>query len=66
MPATLEGQVTMEKTPSYFVTREVPQRVHQMNPNTKLLVVVRDPVTRAISDYTQAARYYRGADKSLA
>jgi len=58
MPATLEGQVTMEKTPSYFVTREVPQRVHQMNPNTKLLVVVRDPVTRAISDYTQAARYY--------
>lgn len=55
MPATLEGQVTMEKTPSYFVTREVPQRVHQMNPNTKLLVVVRDPVTRAISDYTQAA-----------
>jgi hypothetical protein len=57
MPPTLEGQVTMEKTPSYFVTREVPQRVRQMNPNTKLLVVVRDPVTRAISDYTQAARY---------
>lgn len=56
MPPTLEGQVTMEKTPSYFVTREVPQRVHQMNPNTKLLIVVRDPVTRAISDYTQAAR----------
>ncbi|KAK7872831.1 hypothetical protein R5R35_006706 [Gryllus longicercus] len=55
MPPTLEGQVTMEKTPSYFVTREVPQRVHQMNPATKLLVVVRDPVTRAISDYTQAA-----------
>jgi [heparan sulfate]-glucosamine 3-sulfotransferase 3 len=59
MPPTLEGQVTMEKTPSYFVTREVPQRVRQMNPNTKLLIVVRDPVTRAISDYTQAARYYR-------
>lgn len=56
MPPTLEGQVTMEKTPSYFVTREVPQRVKQMNPKTKLLVVVRDPVTRAISDYTQAAR----------
>ena len=56
MPPTLEGQVTMEKTPSYFVTREVPQRVRQMNPNTKLLVVVRDPVTRAISDYTQSAR----------
>uniref|UniRef100_A0A1B6H004 Sulfotransferase domain-containing protein n=1 Tax=Cuerna arida TaxID=1464854 RepID=A0A1B6H004_9HEMI len=54
MPATLEGQVTMEKTPSYFVTREAPVRVKQMDPNTKLLVVVRDPVTRAVSDYTQA------------
>lgn len=56
MPPTLEGQVTMEKTPSYFVTKEVPPRVYQMNSAMKLLVVVRDPVTRAISDYTQAVR----------
>jgi len=56
MPPTLEGQVTMEKTPSYFVTKEVPERVYKMNPSIKLLVVVRDPVTRAISDYTQASR----------
>ncbi|XP_068141358.1 heparan sulfate glucosamine 3-O-sulfotransferase 6 [Drosophila tropicalis] len=55
MPYTIEGQITMEKTPSYFVTKEVPQRVHHMNVSTKLLIVVRDPVTRAISDYTQAA-----------
>lgn len=79
MPPTVEGQITMEKTPSYFIYREVPQRVQHMNPGTKyrssesefiestvnielilflsrrLLVVVRDPVTRAISDYTQAA-----------
>lgn len=57
MPPTLEGQVTMEKTPSYFITKEVPKRVHSMNPATRLIVVVRDPVTRAVSDYTQAARY---------
>ena len=54
MPATLPGQLTIEKTPSYFVTREVPQRVHDMSKSVKLIVVVRDPVTRAISDYTQA------------
>ncbi|CAH1967906.1 unnamed protein product [Acanthoscelides obtectus] len=54
MPATLEGQLTIEKTPSYFITKEAPRRVQLMNPSTKLLVVVRDPVTRAISDYTQA------------
>jgi len=35
MPYTIEGQITMEKTPSYFVTKEVPQRVYHMNPATK-------------------------------
>ncbi|XP_076839282.1 heparan sulfate glucosamine 3-O-sulfotransferase 6 [Brachyhypopomus gauderio] len=53
MPRTLEGQITMEKTPSYFVTREAPRRVYAMSRHTKLIVVVRDPVTRAVSDYTQ-------------
>lgn len=53
MPKTLEGQITMEKTPSYFVTKEVPGRIRAMSKDTKLIVVVRDPVTRAISDYTQ-------------
>lgn len=47
----------MEKTPSYWVTRSAPRRVYAMNPAVKLLAVVRDPVTRAISDYTQSARY---------
>lgn len=55
MPPTLDGQLTMEKTPSYFITREVPSRIHNMSRDTKLLVVVRDPVTRAISDYAQTA-----------
>lgn len=54
MPPTKDTQLTMEKTPSYFITREVPKRVYNMNPKTKLLLVVRDPVTRATSDYTQA------------
>lgn len=53
MPRTLDGQITMEKTPSYFVTKEAPSRVCTMNCQTKLIVVVRDPVTRAVSDYTQ-------------
>ncbi|MEE6497922.1 hypothetical protein FKM82_002928 [Ascaphus truei] len=53
MPRTLEGQITMEKTPSYFVTMEAPKRIYNMSRDTKLIVVVRNPVTRAISDYTQ-------------
>lgn len=45
----------MEKTPSYLITKEAPKRVHNMNPKTKKLIVVRDPITRAISDYSQAS-----------
>jgi [heparan sulfate]-glucosamine 3-sulfotransferase 3 len=54
MPQTVRGQLTMEKTPSYFVTSQVPARVYKMNPKIKLLLVVRNPVTRAVSDYTQS------------
>ncbi|KAF4115831.1 hypothetical protein G5714_003320 [Onychostoma macrolepis] len=53
MPSTLEGQITMEKTPSYFVTNSAPKRIHSMARDIKLIIVVRNPVTRAISDYTQ-------------
>ncbi|KAM9715480.1 heparan sulfate (glucosamine) 3-O-sulfotransferase 3-like [Menidia menidia] len=53
MPKALDGQIVMEKTPRYFVTVDTPARVHAMSQDVKLIVVVRDPVTRAISDYTQ-------------
>lgn len=53
MPETLPHQLTIEKTPSYFITKEVPARICRMSNSTKLVLVVRDPVTRAISDYTQ-------------
>ena len=49
----LTGQITMEKTPAYFVEDEVAFRVHRMNSSVRLLVTFRDPVERAISDYLQ-------------
>ncbi|ESO87065.1 hypothetical protein LOTGIDRAFT_229255 [Lottia gigantea] len=54
MPNTAEDELTVEKTPRYFVSKEVPGRIYKMNKDIKLIVVVRDPVTRAISDYTQS------------
>jgi len=54
MPPTNSHQITVEKTPSYFVTKSAPDRVHAMSRDVRLIVVVRDPVTRAISDYAQA------------
>ncbi|GLV32542.1 Heparan sulfate 3-O sulfotransferase-A [Carabus blaptoides fortunei] len=53
MPYSFRGQITIEKSPSYFVTPEVPERIRAMNASVKLLLIVREPVTRAISDYTQ-------------
>lgn len=46
-------QIIMEKTPAYFVTPSVPERIYNMSKSIKLLVVVRNPTRRAISDYTQ-------------
>jgi len=36
-----------------FNNFQVPERVRAMNASIKLLLIVREPVTRAISDYTQ-------------
>ena len=46
-------ELAVEKTPSYFNTEAVPDRIHRMNSDILLLLVVRDPVTRLISDYAQ-------------
>lgn len=43
----------MEKTPGYFHTPGVPQRIHSLAPDTKLVLIVRNPVTRLVSDYNQ-------------
>jgi hypothetical protein len=53
MPLSTPGQITIEKTPKYFVTREVPERIAKMNASIKLILIVRDPLERTISDYAQ-------------
>ena len=53
MPSTNVNEYAIEKSPSYFVTPTVPKRIYDMNKDIKLLLIVRDPLTRLISDYTQ-------------
>lgn len=60
MPLSLSNQITVEKTPAYFVTDDAPRLVYQMSPSVKLLVIVRDPTVRAISDYAQLSDKYHG------
>ena len=53
MPYTQDGQMTVEKTPAYFTTTHVPERIRAIARNVRLLLIVRDPVKRLVSDYAQ-------------
>ena len=53
MPYSFPSQITIEKTPAYFIGENIPERVHNMNSSVKLIVILRDPTDRAISDYMQ-------------
>ncbi|XP_054764061.2 heparan sulfate glucosamine 3-O-sulfotransferase 1-like [Lytechinus pictus] len=51
MPYSTPHQITMEKTPGYFIRLKVPSRIKSAIPNVKLIVIIRNPVNRAISDF---------------
>lgn len=53
MPYSYPHQITVEKTPGYFTSALAPGRIHAMNSSIKLLLILRDPTERVISDYTQ-------------
>ncbi|CAJ0600907.1 unnamed protein product [Cylicocyclus nassatus] len=55
MPLTSRDQMTIEKSPAYFHSKTAAERIRALNPAMKIVIVVRDPVMRAISDYTQAS-----------
>eukprot|EP00794_Sanderia_malayensis_P009228 gene9228-10202_t len=67
MPETYPGQITMEKTPGYFVRPYVPERLSKLRkeraPNMKFILIVRNPITRAISDYTQGLYQHKLLEK---
>ena len=54
MPISQGNQsITIEKTPHYFIDRQTPERLARLLPDVKLILIVRDPIIRAISDYVQ-------------
>ena len=64
MPLSYPHQITIEKTPAYFITDKVPQRIYAMNESIKLLVILREPATRVVSDYTQIFANRHSKNKS--
>ena len=46
-----DDQILLERTPAYFYAPDVEKKIYAAMPSVKLLLIVRDPVTRMISDY---------------
>ncbi|XP_061119796.1 heparan sulfate glucosamine 3-O-sulfotransferase 1-like [Conger conger] len=63
MPLSLPGQLTVEKTPGYFSAPRAPGRVRAMDRGVQLLLIVRDPAERLVSDYTQVLHNRRQRGK---
>lgn len=63
MPYSFPDQLTIEKSPAYFTESSVPGRVYSMNSTIKILLIVRDPVQRTISDQLQLN--FKGLDMGL-
>ena len=51
MPESYSDEITVEKSPRYFVSSRTPKRVYRMSPDMKIVLILRDPLKRAISDY---------------
>jgi len=49
--------LTYDVTPSYVRRPWVAKRIHNVFPNTKLIVVLRNPVDKSYSHYYQSAKY---------
>ena len=51
MPPSNESQITVEKTPKYFVDPKSAYRIVGMNMTIRLILILCDPVRRVVSDY---------------
>lgn len=52
-----DTQIAGEATPSYMLYNEIPERIYKYNPNMKLIFILRNPVSRAWSQYTHECFY---------
>jgi hypothetical protein len=46
-----KNQIIVEKSPDYLSSMEAPKRVYEFNKNMKIILIVRDPVKRAVSHF---------------
>ena len=51
MPLTKKGELTLEKSPQYFTSTVAPKKLKRVSTDVKLMLILRNPLSRSISDY---------------
>jgi len=57
--------ITGEATPNYYYDPQTPARIRAMCPDAKLILILRDPISRAYSDYNHDVRHGRFTREEL-
>ena len=52
-PPRLESEIGIEKTPAYVSDDPSTERIHRMNSSLRIIVIICEPVQKAISQYSQ-------------
>ena len=59
MPCSYSNQITMEKSPPYFYYTSSIRRIKAMNPRTKIILIVKDPIVRTESMYAMMSSKFK-------
>ena len=59
MPLTTEKELTIEKSPCYFFYIDAPELVQKISKSVKLLLILRNPLVRTVSEFFYQERYNR-------
>ena len=66
MPLSKPDQLTVEKSPQYYTSTYGLERIRAMNASIKLLLIVRDPVDRSVSEWIHRCRKFQEANDKRA
>ena len=65
MPCSYTGQITVEKSPSYFQEPAAPTNIYAMDPKIKLIVLVREPIARALAHFSYSKHIAKRYDNKF-
>lgn len=65
MPCSEPSHIVIDHTPQYFKKEYVPKRVYMFNSTIRLLLVIREPISRTVSQYLQMKQGRPNFDQEL-